>query len=78
MSSGDSTDAEKLGSLVADAVGDLAGLPPHLAGTAFLITAALIRLVRSDGDSLARQEALMSMAEEAKAALDREKFPDQG
>lgn len=66
-----------LGEIVIKELGDLGGLPAEITGTILIIGGALIKLIRSGGDTIARQEALYTVAEEAKAALDREKFPGQ-
>ncbi len=70
-------DAETVGQTVLRELGTLGGLAPEIAGTVIIIFGALIRLIRSNGDTIARQAALFDIAEEGKAALDREKFPGQ-
>ena len=53
------------------------GLDPATIATIVEVGAALINLVRSGANDIARKEALMTIAESAKAALDRDKFPGQ-
>lgn len=56
---------------------DIDGMSPDLALTVLSILGAAFKLIQSRGDSIARQEALMRAAENIKAALDREKFPNE-
>jgi hypothetical protein len=56
---------------------DKTGLDPILLATIVEVGAALINLIRSGANDIARKEALMTIAEAAKAALDRDKFPGQ-
>ena len=70
--------AETIGTIMLRELGDLGGLAPEIAGTVIIIGSALIKLIRSNGDALARQEALYLVAEEAKRALDKERFPGEG
>lgn len=55
-------------------LGDLGGLSAELLPVVLSLVGIIIKLVKSNGDALARQEALLDAAETAKAALDRERF----
>ena len=55
-------------------LGDLGGLSTELLPVVLSLVGIIIKLVKSNGDALARQEALLDAAETAKAALDRERF----
>jgi len=58
-------------------IDDIDGLTPELLLTILSILGAVIKLIRNGGDAASRLEALMTAAEAVKAALDREKFPDE-
>lgn len=53
------------------------GIEPMVAETIVAVGVQLVNLIRSGGNSQGRMDALMAIAEEAKLALDREKFPGQ-
>ena len=57
-------------------LGDLGGVSAELLPVILSLVGIIVKLVRSNGDAVARQEALLDAAEVAKAALDRERFGD--